>query len=566
VRRQKIVTCAAISPYIGPMLTSLDITRVLAESASIITDSNITGVEYYRKERAVQVYCRKDKRYAVTLSFHPRQNGYYILPASKSRLDTPEKYRPFAREVWNGRIESIRQEPNDRIVEIAVATDGGRFYLVFEIIGPNGNLWLLDGNRGMMASLRHRSFNPGQPYEPTPLPRNADPTEVTADDLHAMFTAGPETNPARLMEKRIYGVDYCLARTVIADSDTLDLQGCHEIHDCLSRALRGYLAADGPIYGYYIKGKSRFYPIKISDYEPLEKFTSLSQAQRSLLSAVRQADETETFRERTLKSVRARLKKSQRLLQRLEADLAEAADYEKYLQYADLLKINRSRLERGMGQIEVENLFDGSTVIIPLDSRLNGPENIEQYSRRHRKGREALEILQRRQENTRHEIETLSQALKQFDENFEEAQRQYPEFLPAPSESGAPDTAPRRPYKEYQTSTGVTLWVGKTEADNDRLTLDCARPYDLWFHASQCPGSHVVMRFPHKKFEPSKRELAEAASLAAYYSKARGSAKVPVSYTLRKYVRKPRGAKPGLVTIDNYKTIMVEPRELEKKD
>jgi len=74
------------------------------------------------------------------------------------------------------------------------------------------------------------------------------------------------------------------------------------------------------------------------------------------------------------------------------------------------------------------------------------------------------------------------------------------------------------------------------------------------------------MRFPHKKFEPSKREVAEAASLAAFFSKARGAAKVPVSYTLRKYVRKPRGAKPGLVTIDNYKTIMVEPRELDKKE
>lgn len=548
------------------MLTSLDITRILTESASIITGSNITGVEYYRKERAVQVYCKCDKRYAITLSFHPRQNGFYILPASRSRLDTPEKYRPFAREVWNGRIESVKQIPNDRIVEIAVATEGGGFYLVFEIIGPNGNLWLLDGNRGMMASLRHKSFNSGQSYEPTPLPRNADPMEVTADDLHSMFTAAPETNPARLMEKRIYGVDYYLARTVIGGNDTHDARGCREIHDRLRQALRGYHVADGPIYGYYIKGKSRFYPIKIADYESLEKFPSLSQAQRSLLSAVREADETETFREQTLKSIRARLKKSLRLLQRLEADLAEASDYEKYLQYADLLKINRSRLERGMEQIEVENLFDGTAVVITLDPKLNGPENIEQYSRRHRRGREALEILQRRQENTQHEIDTLTQALRQFDENFEEAQRRYPELLPAPSESGAPDTAPRRPYKEYQTSTGVMLWVGKTEADNDRLTLDYARPYDLWFHASQCPGSHVVMRFPHKKFEPSKREVAEAASLAAYYSKARGSAKVPVSYTLRKYVRKPRGAKPGLVTIDNYKTIMVEPRELEKKD
>ncbi len=548
------------------MLTSLDITRILAESASVITTANISGVEYYRKERAVQIYCKKDKPHAVTLSFHPRQNGFYILPASRSRLDTSEKYRPFAREVWNGRIDSIRQIPNDRIVEISIDADNGRLYLVFEILGPNGNLWLLDGSRGKVASLRQKSFDPGRRYEPAPLPENWDPSEITADDLHAMFTANPDTNPARLMEKRVYGIDYYLARTLLADIDIADIQGCREILDRLQQALNSYHNADGPIYGYYIKGKSRYYPFKIADYEPLEKFPSLSQAQRSLLSAVKEADETETFRERTIKSIRMQLKKSQRLVTRLESDIAEAADYEKYLQYADLLKINRSRLERGMEQIEVENLYGGDMVVIPLDTKLNGPENIEQYSRRYRKGREGLEIMQRRQENIRHEVETLTRALMDFDDNFDEAQKRYPELLPTSSDSGAPDAAPRRPYKEYQTSTGVTLWVGKTEADNDRLTLDYARPYDLWFHASQCPGSHVVMRFPHKKFEPSKREVAEAASLAAYYSKARGSAKVPVSYTLRKYVRKPRGAKPGLMTIDNYKTIMVEPHELEKKE
>ncbi len=548
------------------MLTSLDITRILAESAAVIANANISGVEYYRKERAVQIYCRKDKPYAVTLSFHPRQNGFYILPASRSRLDTQEKYRPFAREVWNGTVESIRQLPNDRIVEIAVDAEGGRFYLVFEILGPNGNLWLLDKDHIRKASLRHKSFDADSRYEPTPLPESVDPTDMTAEDLHALFSANPDTNPARLMEKRIYGIDYYLARTLLADLDITDSEECRKIYDRLRDALDRYHAADGPIYGYYIKGKSRYYPLKIADYEPLEKFSSLSQAQRSLLSAVREADETETFRERTVKSIRTQLKKSQKLLTRLDSDIAEAADYEKYLQYADLLKINRSRLERGMDHIEVENLYGGDTVNIPLDPKLNGPENIEQYSRRYRKGREGLEILQRRQENIRHEVDMLTQALKDFDENFEQAQHQYPDLLPSSSDSGGTEAAPRRPYKEYQTSTGVTLWVGKTEADNDRLTLDYARPYDLWFHASQCPGSHVVMRFPNKKFEPSKREIAEAASLAAHYSKARGSAKVPVSYTLRKYVRKPRGAKPGLVTIDNYKTIMVEPHELEKKE
>jgi len=549
------------------MLTSLDITRILAESAAVLIDANITGVEYYRKERAVQLYVKKDRPYAATMSFHPQRNGFYILPAGKSRIDTPEKYRPFAREIWDGSVISTRQVANDRMVEVGIAVGGNRHLLIFEIIGPNGNLWHLDGDGHILASLRKKSFDDGQKYKPPPLPDKLDPANMTVDVLRRLFAENPDVNPARLMEKNIYGMDYYLARTLLDEIDISDADASEVLHKRLRSVLDLYHSSEGPIYGYYIKGKSRFYPVKIIGYDYIEKFSSLSDGQRQMLSAVKEASAADAFRERTIKSIRSRLKKAQRLVMRLESDIDEAADYEKYIQYADLLKINRSRLERGMESIDVENVFgEGETITIPLDPRLNGPENIERYSRRFRKGREGLAILERRKENTLHEIETLTEALKDFDDNFEEAQKRYPELLPSVSETDTRDAAPRRPYKEYQTSTGVTVWVGRTEADNDRLTLDYAKPYELWFHASQCAGSHVVMKFPHKKFEPSMSEIAEAASLAAYYSKARGAARVPVSYTRKKYVRKPRGAKPGLVTLQRYETIMVEPVELEKKD
>ena len=159
----------------------------------------------------------------------------------------------------------------------------------------------------------------------------------------------------------------------------------------------------------------------------------------------------------------------------------------------------------------------------------------------------------------------MEEARMEFERNFEEASHRYPEFLPKAATPAAVSTAIRRPYREYQTSTGLTVFVGKTGGDNDRTTFEYARPYDLWFHASQCPGSHVVMRFPNKTFEPSKREIEEVASITAFFSKARGASKVPVSYTLKKYVRKPRNGKPGLVLIEHEKTIMVVPREPAKR-
>ena len=109
----------------------------------------------------------------------------------------------------------------------------------------------------------------------------------------------------------------------------------------------------------------------------------------------------------------------------------------------------------------------------------------------------------------------------------------------------------------------MKIFVGKDGDDNDRTTFDHAKPYELWFHASQCPGSHVVMKYPDKSFEPSKAEIAETAAIAAYYSKARNSKTVPVAYTEKRYVRKPRKAKPGLVTLEREKTVMVEPHKPE---
>jgi predicted ribosome quality control (RQC) complex YloA/Tae2 family protein len=127
--------------------------------------------------------------------------------------------------------------------------------------------------------------------------------------------------------------------------------------------------------------------------------------------------------------------------------------------------------------------------------------------------------------------------------------------------AGRPATTERLPYREFRLSTGLRLLVGRDGVDNDRTTFDHAKPYELWFHAQQCPGSHVVLKFPHKSFEPSRAEIEEAAAAAAYHSKARRDSLVAVVYTERRHVRKPRKAKPGLVTVQREKSVMVTPRE-----
>ncbi|MFH1699408.1 MAG: NFACT RNA binding domain-containing protein [Candidatus Zixiibacteriota bacterium] len=534
----------------------------MAESSGFIEGGIISSVEFYRKERAVQIYIQASQKYCVTLSYHPDQSGFYILPAGKSALNTSEKYRPFARDIWESKINSIRQIPNDRIVEFEVTKNKQLWYLIFEIIGPNGNLWFLDENKIPKETLRRRKIDTKIPYQTPPLPPKINPYSLNREKIERLLTDNPGIDPIRLLEKNIYGFDYLMALTALKSGDSPDI-----ILSRIVTMLTAYNNSDSPVHAYRVKNKFQYYPFKISKYEPEDKFPSLSAAQVKCVHESKSENEESQFRELTLKAVRTRLKKSKRLLGKLESDIKEAAQYEKYLQFADLLKININKLRRGLDGITVEDLYDNNQPVeIPLDSKLTGPENIKAYSRRFRKGKEGLDLMTRRKDNTIEEVEALEKALDMFENNFEQACNYYPELLPSNADTKEKSAALRKPYKEYQTSTGLTVLVGKTGSDNDRTTFEFARPYEMWFHASQCPGSHIVLKYPHKNFEPSKGELEEAAAAAAWASKARNSAKVPVSYTLKKYVRKPRRGKSGLVTIERETTILVEPRELQKRE
>jgi predicted ribosome quality control (RQC) complex YloA/Tae2 family protein len=560
---------AAGNRYILPMLSSLDITRILAESSRHLEGGVLSAIEYYRKERALQLYVKREKRFCLTMSFHPQRNGCFILPAGRSRLETTEKPRPFAKEMVDGTVTAIRQFPNDRIVEIEVTSGNRSGYLVFEILGPNGNVWVLDDRKRMIASLRDRAFTSGQPYQPASLPDKLDPFTVAIDDLKRLFESAPDINPARQLEKNIYGFGYDLARSLTGDSAAGELIAPHaltRLHDGLQAIAAAYQSDHHPIYVYRLKGKQAFFPVKLVGIDPVGKFATLSEALWETHDDIKETVEADDLQEKTLKALDTRRKRLLRLLVNLDNDVARAADYERYRQYADLLKIHLPRLRRGMTSIDLDDLYhEGATVTIPLDPALSGTENIEQYSRRYRKGKEGLALLERRRDNTKQELASLEDIRGLFERGFEDAANRYPEYVHKTASPSAGAPAVRRPYREYRTSTGLTVFVGKTGGDNDRTTFEFARPYDLWFHTSQCPGSHVVLKVPHKTFEPSKREIEEIAAITAFFSKARGAAKVPVSYTLKKYVRKPRNGKPGLVLIEQEKTVMVVPQEPAKK-
>jgi predicted ribosome quality control (RQC) complex YloA/Tae2 family protein len=135
---------------------------------------------------------------------------------------------------------------------------------------------------------------------------------------------------------------------------------------------------------------------------------------------------------------------------------------------------------------------------------------------------------------------------------------------PAPPRAKRPEVPARLQPRRLRTSEGWAVLIGRSNEGNDHLTLHLARPEDYWFHVHGAAGSHVVLRRGKGKNEPSKRTLEEVAAWTAFYSQARTAGRVPVIWTLKKYVRKPRGAKPGTVICEREKSLMVRPGEPPK--
>ena len=267
------------------------------------------------------------------------------------------------------------------------------------------------------------------------------------------------------------------------------------------------------------------------------------------------------------------LKKKKTLLKKLTQDLVNHGDSKKWKKLGDLLLANIATAERNGDKVTVIDYFDESTpqIEIKIDENLNLTEAAEKFFKRYTKARNAKIELSKRLEALDIEIKTieakiikLETAISEKDENIvsrysgkkDKKPKQKTKKRPEDSFTGA---------KRFVSSDGMNILVGKRSKDNDYLTFRVAKSLDLWLHAADYPGSHVIIKNPNRT-EISQQTLLEAAQLAAFYSKAKNELKAAVHYTQKKFVNKPKGAQAGLVSLASFKTIVVKPKFLKQKN
>lgn len=499
-----------------------------------------------------------DRGQALRWDLHPTRGWVRIVPRA------PEMEGRAA----EARIVRVAAPDDERLLRIDLH-EGNRFKggtraLVLELHTNQWNALLVDtADRRIVSLLRTREaggrvLRSGEVYHPPEPQRRYGRESVSIDEARAEWMA--RLGAVAPADRRVELLRHFAGTSPINAAALLDAAAASDDGDALAAAFERWWvmrhhAHPEPVL-LVTKGGLQPYPFPLDglSFRPadslLDAFESVSQAET--------VDATQRDLTALLNRAKKRLEGVRRRIERLREEEAKVGEAARIRERADLLLAHVGRVQPGAKRVTVHDA-EGRTLKIPVDPALPPLENAKRLYDDARRRSRAEERLPELMERAAAEEARWAAAVAALEAG------EAPPWVEAAltrAEAKAPRQAtskgPRLPYRVYRTSGGLEVRVGKTSKDNDVLTFRHASPDDVWLHARQVPGSHVVLRWAEDGAPPA-RDLEEAATLAAIHSKARSSGTVAVDWTRRKHVRKPRGAPPGRVMVSHAKTVFVAP-------
>lgn len=510
----------------------------------------------------------------------------HLTRRTPANVPVPSGFTMQLRKHLEGsRLLRVEQLGLERVVRLVVAGrdelgDPFERILVVELIGKYANMFLVDAqNEEVMGCLRPvteamcqvRQLGPGLPYDPPPVPAG----KVSFLDASEADFLACLAEPGRLADRlvtRTAGLSKAAAGQLLAalglaaDVPTDAIEGLEALLAGLARAqasLRAGIFAPrlsaGPGWDYTMWGVG---PGNAPDGPAASELLDAYYGGRE------DRAQLEERRRKLTVEVDGLAKKQRERLAGWEATAAKVEGAERQRELGDLLTSHMYLLSAGMASIEVDDFFAAegapTRVVVPLDPQLTPSQNVQRFFKRYQKARNGYKAVQDLLSVGRTEAAYLAEvataiALAPETRDLTEiaaelAVLQGKPAGPAPRR-GAPPEPPPAPLRLIS-SDGLPILVGKNSRQNEHVTFKEAHANDLWLHTQIIPGSHVVVRAEGPIPETT---LHEAATLAAWFSQARESSRVPVVYTLKRHVRKPRGAKPGMVIYEQEKTLFVTP-------
>lgn len=579
-------------------LDGLTLRAISHELNNILATGKVDKINQAENDEILLSIRSNFKNYKLLLSANSSNPRIYLVNEYKKEnpLKAPMFLMILRKHIGNGRILSIEQNGFDRSISINIeAHDEMRVLktkkLIIEIMGKHSNIILVDveSNRVIDAikrvSLSMSSVREVLPNREFLLPPSQDKLNPLEDIDLDSFVSTLKTDSTPVF-KGIYGrfegispvisKEICYRASIAPSTPTTDLSDsdCERLKASFDKMFGDVKQANffpNMLLETKLEKPVEFSSVALSQFQDykIRSSESISEICEEYYSL---KDLSERIHQRSSglkKSIQIKLDRVKSKLEKQTNEINKAKELDKYSKIGELLTANIYKLEKGMKEVEVLDYLDENCpqIKIELDEHLTPSENIQFYYKKYNKAKSRIHELTLHLEQTREELNYLDNVMVSINnctslESIEEIK----EELVREGYYSASRTESKKNKKEkvsepleFTASDGTVILVGKNNTQNDKLTLKISKPTDVWLHTKDIPGSHVIIKTTLD--DVSEETLYEAAKLASYYSKARTSSKVPVDYAPRKNVKKPNGAKPGMVIYNDYGTVYVTPDE-----
>lgn len=548
---------------------------MINELRETLLSGRISKIHQPYENEVVLVIRSRGKNQRLLLSAHPSYARIQITQIDYQNPDTPPNFVMMLRKHLDGAIlESIEQIENDRVIHFHFTKrdelgDLQNIILIVELMGRHSTIILVNKESGkILDAIKHigssqntyRSLLPGVDYIAPPEQNQLNPFSQEKEKVFHRLSQMDLTPKG--IQQQFQGIGFDTAQELVArlterpNEKMLVWQEFFTAID-IQRSPSLYEVAEKE---YFTPINYRFFD---SNTQQKKMYPTLSALLDAFYQEKAEKDRAKQQGGELIRKIENELKRNRNKLKKREQTLKDSENAEDYRRDGELLTTFMAQVPRGANEVTLPNYYEeDKPITIKLDPALTPNQNAQKYFHRYQKLKNAVKLIGKQIEEAKNEIDYLESVLSQLeiagpmDIEVIKEELTAEGYLKKKSSKKQKRKKPSQP-DQYLSTDGTLILVGKNNLQNDQLSLKTAKKTDYWLHAKNIPGSHVII----KSDQPSDETITEAAELAAYFSKYRHSAQVPVDLVQVKHLRKPNGAKPGYVIYENQKTIIVTPEE-----
>ncbi|EOI00582.1 fibronectin/fibrinogen-binding protein [Enterococcus moraviensis ATCC BAA-383] len=546
---------------------------IVSELSETLVTGRISKIHQPYENEIILVIRTKGKNHKLLLSAHPSYSRVQLTEIAYANPDTPPNFVMMLRKFLEGAIlEQIHQVENDRVIHFTFTKrdelgDLQNIVLIVELMGRHSTIVLMNKENGkILDAIKHigssqnsyRSLLPGVEYIDPPKQEQQNPFFASKEKVFELLSKASELN-GKYLQSQFQGLGKDTA-------DELAFRLNERPNEKMLVWQSFWTALETEVTPTLtITSKKEFFtPLPFVSLEgKQEQFRTLSELLDAFYGGKAEKDRVKQQGGELIRKIENELKRNQSKVVKLQQTLADTELAENYRRDGELLTTFMAQVPKGAEFVELPNYYEEDHLLkIKLNPALTPNQNAQKYFQRYQKLKNAVKVVHGQIDQATQEISYLESVLSQLEiagpMDIEMIREELLEQGYVKKRGTKKQKQPKKSKpEEFYSSDGTLILVGRNNLQNDQLTLRTAKKTDIWLHAKDIPGSHVII----KETNPSEETLMEAANLAAYFSKYRLSAQVPVDYVQVKHVHKPNGAKPGYVIYENQKTIYVTPNE-----